>query len=418
MKLTHLMTCGALLLTASGLSAEEPAPDSADLTSERAAWLADYAGLKASMQQGYANLDWILARRGLDLQALDRRTIERLQQAQARADAVAAIDDFFRAFRDPHFRPGHGPAPEAALRNAAGLAQEGDEQDEAGSEPRSQSCGELGYRTRARPAAFDMASLERATPVSSPYFPAARAGAVGVLRIPSFDELDYLAACEAAWRPGRTARETQLAARAALQAELARIAGELRRGGVSVLAIDLTGNGGGSEWSEEAAALFTAGKLTRPSPRLVVAACDRSGVWRGEAVCGNLAPAGEVDELQGTGVWSGPVAVLVDKRTASAAEDFAYWLAGSGVARLVGERTFGAGCGYVDGGWAFQFKAFDAHAMMPNCSRYTRDGVNQIEGLAPDVAYQWSNAPAGLADRIGEALRPLAQAIGESAAAR
>ena len=116
MKLTHLMTCGALLLTASGLSAEEPAPDSADLATERAAWLADYAGLKASMQQGYANLDWILARRGLDLQALDRRTIERLQQAQARADAVAAIDDFFRAFRDPHFRPGHGPAPLRAAR--------------------------------------------------------------------------------------------------------------------------------------------------------------------------------------------------------------------------------------------------------------------------------------------------------------
>ena len=27
--------------------------------------------------------------------------------------------------------------------------------------------------------------------------------------------------------------------------------------------------------------------------------------------------------------------------------------------------------------------------MMPNCSRYTRDGVNEIEGIAPDVAVDW-----------------------------
>jgi hypothetical protein len=412
------MACGALFLTASALSAEEAAPDAADLAGQRAAWLADYAGLKASMQQGYANLDWIVAHRGLDLAALDRRTMERLQAAQAKADAVAAIDDFFAAFHDPHFRPSRGAAPEAALRNAAGVAQ-GEDAGEAGGEPVSQSCAELGYRARAREAAFDMASLERAAPVSSPYFTATRAGSVGVLRIPSFDEQDYLAACEAAWRPGRTARETQLATRAALQAELARLAGGFRRGGATMLAIDLTGNGGGSEWSEEAAALFTADKLTRPSPRRVVPACDRSGVWRGEAVCANLAPAGEVDELEGTGAWAGPLAVLVDKRSASAAEDFAYWLAGSGVGRLVGERTFGAGCGYIDGGWAYQFKAFDAHAMMPNCSRYTAEGVNQIEGLEPAVAYDWTAGATDLPERLA-ALTASGQsvAIGESRVAR
>jgi C-terminal processing protease CtpA/Prc len=163
-----------------------------------------------------------------------------------------------------------------------------------------------------------------------------------------------------------------------------------------MLAIDVTGNGGGSEWSEEAAALFTAGTVTRPSPRRLVDSCDRSAIWLGAAVCSNLAPAGAEDRLQGKGAWRGPLVVLVDKRTASAAEDFAYWLAGSGVARLVGQRTFGAGCGYVDGGWAYQFTAFDAHAMMPNCSRYTREGINQIEGLEPDVSYDWSAGPGGL----------------------
>src|SRR5690606_13383368 len=116
----------------------------------------------------------------------------------------------------------------------------------------------------------------------SPYFTAGTSGRAGFVRIHSFGETDYLAACEAAWQPGRTARETQLATRAVLQDELTRLSAELRAGGAEILALDLTGNGGGSEWSEEAAALFTAGQLTRPSPRMVEPRCDRAGVWRGE----------------------------------------------------------------------------------------------------------------------------------------
>ena len=216
MHVTHLFCASALLVATSAVSAEDSALAETPTVSaaDREAWLADYAGLKTSMQQGYANLDWIVAHRGLDLADLDRKTIDRLAAAQSRADAVAAIDTFFAAFRDPHFRPSRGAAPEASLLNAAG-----------------------------------------------------------------------------------------------------------------------------------------------------VVAHEQSDVQ----------PSAE----------RGPMVVLVDHRSASAAEDFAYWLVGSGVARLVGERTFGAGCGYMDGGWAYQFTAFDAHAMMPNCSRYTADGINQIEGLEP-----------------------------------
>jgi hypothetical protein len=403
MRITHAAVSVAALLAASAVSAEDgaaAAPEPA-LAAERQAWLADYAGLKASVQQGYANLDWIVAHRHLDLAALDRRTTERLRAAHGKADAVAAIDDFFVAFHDPHFRPSRGAAPEAALRNAAWLASADGNDAAADDEPRSQTCGDLGYRAKARQGAFDPAGLKDWKALPSRYFTAGVSGPAAVLRISSFDERDYLSACEAAWRPGHTARETQLATRAVLQDELARLAGAARSGGARVLAIDLTGNGGGSEWSEEAAALFTARELTRPSPRRLENHCDRSAVWEGKPVCGNLSPAGELDRIPGTGAWRGPVAVLVDHRSASAAEDFAYWLAGSGVARLVGERTYGAGCGYVDGGWAYQFSAFDAHAMMPNCSRYTTDGVNQIEGLAPDVVYDWASGTAGLAEAIG-----------------
>lgn len=402
MNVTHILCGAALLAAASAASAEEtpnPAADPAPAF-DREVWLADYAGLKRTMAQGYANLDWIVAHRGLDLPALDKSTTTRLEAAESVDEALAALKDFFAAFRDPHLAPRRGAAHPAALGNAAGKPQDPPGEGEQSDEPRSQDCTALGYRARAKQAAFDPAALPGWAPLASPYFTAGSSGRLGVIRIPSFDEIDYIAACEAAWQPGRIGCESQLATRAVLQSELARLAGALRSAGAEVLALDVTGNGGGSEWSAEAAALFAAGEVTRPSPLLVEPRCDRSGVWRGEAVCSNFAAQAGADRLAGQGAWQGPAVVLVDRRSASAAEDFAYWLAGSGVARIVGERTFGAGCGYVDGGWAYQLTAFDAHVMIPNCSRYTADGINQIEGLVPDVAYDWSNGAEGLAAEL------------------
>lgn len=387
-----------MLAAASAASAEEDtAPAEPAPAFNQAAWLADYGGLKATMARGYANLDWIVEHRGLDLAELDRATTARLEAATSVTEAVAAISQFTQAFGDNHLRGARGPAHPAALHNA-GLAQVPGMTEEGGEagEPRSQDCAALGYTAEQRRGAFDPAALPGWSLTPSPYFTAGTSGRAGFIRIHSFGETEYLAACQAAWQPGRTARETQLATRVVLQAELQRLAGELRAAGVELLALDLTGNGGGSEWSEEAAALFSAAELVRPSPRMIEVRCDRAGVWRGEAACSNLAASGELDRRAGLGAWDGPVAVLVGGKSASAAEDFAYWLSGSGAAVLVGERTFGAGCGYVDGGWAYQFSAIDGHVMMPNCSRYTAEGVNQIEGLEPEVAFDWAAAPAEL----------------------
>jgi C-terminal processing protease CtpA/Prc len=90
--------------------------------------------------------------------------------------------------------------------------------------------------------------------------------------------------------------------------------------------------------------------------------------------------------LQGEGAWTGPVYVLADRGTASASESLVAWLKQNGVAKIVGERTLGAGCGYIDGGTRTQLRAshFDVH--MPNCARYMEDGTNEIEGIAPDIA--------------------------------
>jgi len=393
-----------LISATPGFAQNAPVAPAASAEFDPGPWLADYEALKATIARGYANLDWIVAHRGLDLVELDRRITAKLAAARNQREAIAAISEFTEAFGDNHLRGAPGRASPWALRNAAALPVDaalasGTDEEEA----RSLGCAALGYRDGVRLGAFDPAALPAWSLVPSSHFTAGTSGQIGVIRLHSFGEADYLKACEAAWQPGQTARETQLATRAVLQDELGRLAAELRASGAELLALDVTANGGGSEWSEEAAALFTAGELTRPSPRLVVPCGDRSGVWRGEAVCPNLAAAGGVDRQPGLGAWDGPVAVLTAGKSASAAEDFAYWLSGSGAARLVGERTFGSGCGYMDGGWAYQFSAIEGHVMMPNCSRYTVEGVNQVEGLQPDVAFDWNGLPAELAavlDRI------------------
>ena len=72
------------------------------------AWLADHARVKRDMAQGYANLDWMVARRGLDLRALDATTTARITDAHSRVRAFLALRDFVHAFGDPHLQLAHG----------------------------------------------------------------------------------------------------------------------------------------------------------------------------------------------------------------------------------------------------------------------------------------------------------------------
>lgn len=152
------------------------------------------------------------------------------------------------------------------------------------------------------------------------------------------------------------------------------------------LLVDISRNGGGSEWVQEAIALFSAATLTRRGALLAAPRCDRSAIWRGAAVCPVLAAEGEPAVIEGSGEWRGPVLVLVDRGTASASEDFVAWLAENKVATVLGARTYGAGCGYVDGGRVSRFVASPFQVKMPNCARFLKDGTNEIEGIAPDIA--------------------------------
>jgi len=171
--------------------------------------------------------------------------------------------------------------------------------------------------------------------------------------------------------------------------------------------------------------------------------CDASGVWRGEApacsnrfvpggrACGLLGPLpreavrepeawGVLDPLwqwrYQAGAWSGPLAVLVDGRTASASEAFAATLRDGDAARLIGARTLGAGCGYTNGGIPLRLPHSGLEVRAPDCSRLRRDGTNELDGLAPDFPASgpgdlpaalaaWARSPAG-AEHPGAASPP------------
>ncbi|MFT3805391.1 S41 family peptidase [Arenimonas sp.] len=358
------------------------------LTYDAKAWQADYSRLKQDMAQGYANLDWIVEQRKLDLPRLDRETSAAIDNAHSRVRAFLAIRRFIKAFRDPHFRLKIGDRPideNAQLVTASSLAAEATDDSESIDPPAGADCAAAGYEEEDHAFDFPFDRIEGFQTVSGGNFPTALIGRIGVLRIAQFGEDRYLGECTQAFKAGIGSYALRLAVRARLQAELTTKIRALQEKGATRLLIDLSGNGGGTEWVSEAIVLMTDKPMSRQNARLIDARCDRSGVWRGEKPCPVLEPVGERATLQGQGVWTGPVTILVDGNTGSASEDFVAWLQQNGIATVIGERTAGAGCGYINGGTRTQFRASPFDARMPNCARYLDNGRNEIEGLAPDV---------------------------------
>jgi len=376
MTLTRL---AALSLAGAMLCAASPAPKAKSF--DRALWKADFQRIKAGLAQGYANLDWQIEKRTFNLIRADSQISAMLDKANSDVEAVVIFYRLVDAFHDPHLQLLPGPPPETASL----LPRQNSIEPIAAAD----TCSNAPYSDKKPTTSLPYAKAAEWREVTPGPFQAGLLGNVGVIRIPSFDEQHYLTACRAVAKPGMEGRDLQLATRAELNRQLIALIGQLRSQGMTKLAIDISGNGGGSEWSSEVAAMLATGTLKRTAPRLVGPSCDRSVLWKGEKACPVYAKDAETEELKGTGVWTGPLAVLVDRRSASASEELVTWLKDNDRAVIAGERTYGAGCGYIDGGSAIALKAAPLHIMVPNCSRYTRDGINEIEGIPPHVAVDW-----------------------------
>lgn len=225
---------------------------------------------------------------------------------------------------------------------------------------------------------------------------------------------------------------------------------ELKAAGAEALFIDIGGNGGGSEWVEAAARIVTAKRITSAERAYVrgphwakiwrsfeadfrAGARTAKGVekaqllaWADQARtatveaerdctgandCPRLASGGYATGMVGAalpcafrgkpwattafsiaqydyreGVWDGPLVVLVDQETWSAAEEFAAVLQDNNAAVILGARTGGAGCGHVNGGTPTTLSNSKGVLTLPDCARLRRDGSNEVNGIIPNVA--------------------------------
>ena len=433
----------ALSLAASpALAQTAPAPGW-----DAAPWLADLEQYRQTMLTKYANLEWLAEERGLPVDRAFEQAKAAMAKAGSDAEARRLLDRMTMQLGDGHVKL-RWPSGGAGASGPAG--------------PKPANCGGLGYNARsARPG----------TAVGLPGYRALEGGPfssglvesngtkLGVVRIGVFDPHGYPALCEAAFAamtlPAGAgcddACQDEVLTRSyrAMTSGLADTLRRLKAEGAQVLLLDLSDNGGGSEWAEAAARMLSARTLISAptgfvrgehwakvwggyAERLRGHAAKAKGAeraqllaWAAEAEvarrealkpcdpatgCTRIARAGYATGLVGKaepgafdgkpwandvfsiaqhpyqqGAWDGPVIALVDNETWSAAEEVTAMLADNRVAVVMGTRTGGAGCGYTWGGTPTRLANSGATLEVPDCVRYRADGSNEVRGIIPDV---------------------------------
>lgn len=266
------------------------------------AWREDFAQLKAELARAYANLDWAVAERRMDLPALSRMAEAQLGRAASDEEARRVLDRFLDEFGDGHLyidwpRPARAKPAEPA----------------PAAKPAGKSCADLGYRAWRDPGLEFSASRgwERLDTAESASFPAGvlatPGGArLGVVRISLFMEQAFPAACAQVHREGEPCDD---ACAARVQAEVGRrisrdLAAQLRALAarkVDAIVVDVTGNGGGSDWADAAARIVTAPGLEAPRmafirhPHWVKQAKDRLADVETDLARKDLAPSVRAD---------------------------------------------------------------------------------------------------------------------------
>ncbi len=316
-----------------------------------------------------------------------------------------------------------------------------------------------GYKHCPPTACFRQGPCSSAGPASASF--------AGLFQPQGFPQL-----CRAALAKAPDASEDAIltAAYERLTSGLAAQLAALRNAGAEVLLVDLAGNGGGSEWAEAAVRMVTARPLhaakievvpsdawresqralavtlrkaaaTSSDPQLPALAAEaQRRAMPCQTNCRRLVPHGfatglvdgalvrpglppEVDSTAqygaARGIWTGPVLVLVDDATWSAAEEFAATLQDHDAAVIIGTRTGGAGCGHATERGPVVLAHSKATLRLPDCVRYRRDGSNEVRGVIPDVpvAMRQNDAPLFKAKLIAAAL-PVAIAAARSRSLR
>jgi hypothetical protein len=470
MKSLKIAVAAVWLLLTAPAAAQAPAWDAQP-------WLEDLATFRAALETKYANLDWLQTEREVDVGDMFDRAERLVRSAGSDAGAIAIFNRVITRIGDGHVslnwpRPA-GPAPQP---NASAAP------------PRPATaetlCSSIGYGSAASSGITP--SVTGYTPLpNSEVLPAGTATVGGVragfLRIGIFDPHGSPPLCHQAVaalaipldRPCDDECQNRIithAYRALGEAMIERLT-RLKAAGAELLVVDLTGNGGGSEWVEAAARMLTprplrsaragfvrgphwAGIWTRAvadlraaagkargeerrqllawvaeaeavkaeAERTCAAATDCPRVIQGRYATGLLPNlrSGELRDKPWSywifnaaqhhfreGAWDGPVAVLTDGETWSAAEQFAALLQDNRAALIVGARTGGSGCGHSWGGTPTKLANSGATLTVPDCVRFRADGSNEVRGIIPDQLIPWrANDGRAFRARLLEAALP------------
>jgi hypothetical protein len=451
MKAVFALLASGMLATSAPAGAYEPKP-----------WIDDLEQVKEAFATKYANLEWAVFEREIDLPGLFADTQRRLERATNEAEARAAFDRLARHLGDGHvvFDWPHSGAPAAAAPAAP------------------DQCTALGYNPlmRAVPVAANVLGYRPLVTPQSVEFPAGMISVngqhVGVLQIGVFSPQGFPALCQAALLALSIAADKPCAdacsdrieswASGRLTLDLAAQLRALEAAGAGSLVIDIAANGGGTEWAEAVARMLTPLRLrsedgafvrgehwakafaadeaslrhfaasesaqnrtlllkladqVETRRRIALTACDSAPLWRGEhPVCdwlgraffgSGLLASADPSQLRGRpwatllfspmefpyeeGVWRGPLIVLVDRNTASAASELTAVLQDNRAAIVMGETTAG-GCGHTNGGTPTKLRNSGATLEVPDCARLRSDGSNEVMGIQPDVPISFAAA--------------------------
>lgn len=227
-------------------------------------WLADLEALQQGLARNYANFEYTLRERRIDLPAMSARYRSRLAEAATDADRRRVLEQLLEDFRDGHVRV-EWPAASAA---PAAIAAPGGTEAPPPSAP---AACQADMANRATGVGVNWPRLDEFQPLASAHARSFAAGLLrrqgkpplGVVRIGLFGERAFLPECQAAAtelgidpeKPCDDACVKRLEPRtvAKLGESLIATVEELRRLGARGLVVDVSNNGGGSDWSEVAA---------------------------------------------------------------------------------------------------------------------------------------------------------------------
>jgi hypothetical protein len=220
-------------------------------------WLQDLEQVRQAFATKYADLEWEVSERDLDLTSIFARAREQIATSHSDTAARAALVALTQQFGERHVQI-RWKSDDNPGRNA----------------PEQLSCSGLGYDTRmqAKPLAALMPGAVPLPGWNSDTFPLSLlrldGQTVAVLKIRLFSPQGFPLYCEAAIRQlhldiDRPCNEhcgdrISASASAQMTIDLAQALTAVKAAGTRILMVDLAGNGGGSEWAEAAARMVTA----------------------------------------------------------------------------------------------------------------------------------------------------------------